>query len=108
MDIMIKGIFGRIAHEAIQVRDQFPRKKQYNLAGEKFGELVFRIVSLDPSAIMSLKLIDGATLKRYEGAPHEMPITHHNEINFWEVSVASWAAGCKPSETSKSGGAFAP
>jgi len=41
-----------------------------------------QIVSLEASAIMSSKLVEGATLKLYEGAPHGMPITHHNEINF--------------------------
>jgi non-heme chloroperoxidase len=40
-----------------------------------------QIVPLEASALMSSKLVKGATLKLYEGAPHGMPITHQNEIN---------------------------
>jgi non-heme chloroperoxidase len=40
-----------------------------------------QIVPIEASAMMSSKLVKGATLKLYEGAPHGMPITVHNEIN---------------------------
>jgi non-heme chloroperoxidase len=40
-----------------------------------------QIVPIGASALLSSKIVKGATLKLYEGAPHGMPTTLKNEIN---------------------------
>jgi non-heme chloroperoxidase len=40
-----------------------------------------QIVPIADSAMLSAKIVAGATLKIYKGAPHGMPITLKNEIN---------------------------
>ena len=40
-----------------------------------------RIVPIDASAMMSSKLVKGATLKVYKGAPHGMCMTLKDQVN---------------------------
>jgi non-heme chloroperoxidase len=40
-----------------------------------------QIVPISDSALLSSKLVKGATLKIYKGAPHGMPSTHKDQIN---------------------------
>jgi non-heme chloroperoxidase len=40
-----------------------------------------QIVPIQASAMLSSKLVKGAKLKVYKGAPHGMPTTHKNEVN---------------------------
>ena len=40
-----------------------------------------QIVPIGASAMLSSKLVKGATLKVYPGFPHGMPTTHHERIN---------------------------
>jgi len=40
-----------------------------------------QIVPIGASALRSSKLIKNATLKVYAGAPHGLPITHHDQLN---------------------------
>jgi non-heme chloroperoxidase len=40
-----------------------------------------QIVPIGASAMLSSKIVKGATLKLYEGAPHGMPATRKDEIN---------------------------
>jgi non-heme chloroperoxidase len=40
-----------------------------------------QIVPIADSALLSSKIVAGATLKVYKGAPHGMPMTLKNEIN---------------------------
>jgi len=53
-----------------------------------------QIVPIADSALLSSKLIPNATLKVYEGLPHGMCTTHHEQINadllrFFETAVSS-------------------
>jgi non-heme chloroperoxidase len=52
-----------------------------------------QIVPIDASALLSAKIIKGATLKIYRGAPHGMCSTHKDQINadllaFFKASAA--------------------
>ncbi len=40
-----------------------------------------QIVAIGPSAYASSKLVENATLKVYEGAPHGLPVTHTDRLN---------------------------
>jgi non-heme chloroperoxidase len=40
-----------------------------------------QIVPIGPSAMLSSKLVEDATLKVYEGAPHGLPSTHQDRLN---------------------------
>jgi non-heme chloroperoxidase len=40
-----------------------------------------QIVPIGPSAYRSSKLVENATLKVYEGAPHGLPVTHTDRLN---------------------------
>jgi len=40
-----------------------------------------QIVPIGASAMLSSKLVKGATLKVYKGAPHGMCTTHKDEVN---------------------------
>ena len=40
-----------------------------------------QIVPIDDSALLSAKLVKGATLKVYKGAPHGMCSTHKDQVN---------------------------
>ena len=40
-----------------------------------------QIVPIGPSAYRSSKLVENATLKVYEGAPHGLPSTHQDRLN---------------------------
>jgi non-heme chloroperoxidase len=40
-----------------------------------------QIVPVGASALISSKIVKGAVLKLYEGAPHGMPVTHADEVN---------------------------
>jgi non-heme chloroperoxidase len=40
-----------------------------------------QIVPIDASAYPSSKLVENATLKVYEGAPHGLPVTHTHRLN---------------------------
>jgi non-heme chloroperoxidase len=40
-----------------------------------------QIVPIADSALLSAKLVKGATLKVYQGAPHGMCTTHKDEVN---------------------------
>jgi non-heme chloroperoxidase len=40
-----------------------------------------QIVPIGASALLSSKIVKGATLKIYPGAPHGLPVTHKNQLN---------------------------
>ena len=40
-----------------------------------------QIVPIDDAARLSVKLVKGAVLKVYEGAPHGLPVTHKDAFN---------------------------
>ncbi len=44
-------------------------------------KLTMPIVAIGPSAYASSKLVENATLKVYEGAPHGLPVTHTDRLN---------------------------
>jgi non-heme chloroperoxidase len=40
-----------------------------------------QIVPIEASAMISSKIVKGATLKVYPGAPHGLPTTHKDQLN---------------------------
>jgi non-heme chloroperoxidase len=40
-----------------------------------------QIVPIGASAMLSSKIVEGATLKVYPGAPHGLPTTHKDQLN---------------------------